>query len=98
MHVTLVQVHVKAEQISAFIAATRANHEASLRETGCLRFDVLQSADDPARFVLYEAYRSAADAAAHKETGHYLRWREQVAPWMAVPRQGLRYTGLFPAS
>jgi autoinducer 2-degrading protein len=98
MHVTLVQVHVKAEHISAFIAATRTNHEVSLREAGCLRFDVLQSADDPACFVFYEAYRSAADAAAHKEMGHYLRWREQVAPWMAAPRRGLRYTGLFPAS
>lgn len=97
MHVTLVEVRVEPKHIDAFIEATRANHEASVGEAGCLRFDVLQSADDAARFVLYEAYRSAADAAAHKETGHYLRWREQVAPWMAVPRQGLRYNGLFPS-
>lgn len=96
MHVSLVQVHVKREHIEDFIDATRANHLASIREPGNLRFDVLQSADDPSRFILYEAYRSAADAARHKETDHYSTWREQVASWMAEPRLGTRYTGLFP--
>ena len=96
MHVTLVYVHVNPRHIDDFIEATRANHEASILESGNLRFDVLHSGDDPARFVLYEAYRSAADAAAHKETAHYLSWREQVANWMAEPRCGINYTGLFP--
>ena len=98
MHVTLVQVQVKPRHIDDFIAATRVNHEASILEAGNLRFDVLQSGDDPSRFVLYEAYRSTADAAAHKHTRHYLNWREQVANWMAEPRQGINYTGLFPAA
>ena len=96
MHVTLVYVHVNPRHIDDFIEATRANHETSIQESGNLRFDVLQSGDDPARFVLYEAYRSAAEAAAHKETAHYLSWREQVANWMAEPRCGINYTGLFP--
>ena len=98
MHVTLVHVHVKARHIEDFIEATRANHEASVLESGNLRFDVLQDGNDPARFVLYEAYRSAADAAAHKETGHYLAWRERVADWMAEPRRGINYRGLLPAA
>src|SRR3569832_714571 len=59
MHVTLVQVRVKPEHVADFIEASRANHQASLREPGNLRFDVLQDASDPARFILYEAYRSA---------------------------------------
>jgi autoinducer 2-degrading protein len=96
MHVTLVYVHVKTGHIDDFIETTRANHEASILESGNLRFDVLQSGDDPGRFVLYEAYRSAADAVAHKETAHYQAWREQVADWMAEPRRGINYTGLFP--
>lgn len=96
MHVTLVQVHVKHEHIDDFLAATRDNHEASIRESGNLRFDVLQSGDDPSRFVLYEAYRSGDDAAAHKQTPHYLTWRQRVADWMAEPRQGIHYTGLLP--
>jgi autoinducer 2-degrading protein len=96
MHVTLVHVTVKPAHIDEFIEASRRNHEASVQEPGNRRFDVLQSSDDPARFVLYEAYASAEDAAAHKQTAHYLAWRETVADWMAQPRQGVAYTGLYP--
>lgn len=97
MHVTIVQVHVKPEHVADFIAATRANHEGSVREPGNLRFDVLQDASDPTRFVLYEAYASAEHAAAHKNTPHYQQWRDTVAAWMASPRTGTVYKGLFPA-
>ena len=97
MHVTLVHVRVRPEDVDAFIAATRINHQASLREPGNRRFDVLQAPDDPARFILYEAYASAADAAAHKETAHYLAWRDAVAGMMAEPRRGEPMNGLLPA-
>ena len=97
MHITLVHVRVKPEAIDAFIAATRANHEASIQEPGNRRFDVLQAPDDPARFILYEAYASADDAAAHKVTAHYLVWRDAVADLMAEPRRGEAMNGLFPA-
>ena len=96
MYVTLVHVVVKPDRISDFIAATRANHEASVLEPGNCRFDVLQLRDDPARFILYEAYNSPDDAAAHKQTSHYLKWRDEVADWMAVPREGVAYQGLYP--
>ena len=96
MQVTLVHVHVKPEHVADFIEATRVNHEASIREAGNRRFDVLQSRDDATRFVLYEAYATAEDAAAHKQTAHYLQWRDSVANWMAEARQGIAYHGLFP--
>jgi autoinducer 2-degrading protein len=96
MHVTLVHVHVLPDHIDDFIRASEANHAASIQEPGNLRFDILQSPDNAARFVLYEAYLSAGDAAAHKETAHYLTWRETVADWMAEPRQGIPFNGLFP--
>lgn len=96
MHVTLVQVHVKPEFVADFIRATAENHRHSVQEAGNRRFDVLQSPEDTGRFVLYEAYASAADAALHKQTAHYLAWREAVAGWMAEPRQAVRYDGLYP--
>lgn len=97
MHVTLVHVQVKPGHITEFIAATQRNHETSSREQGNRRFDVLQAPDDPCRFILYEAYATAADAAAHKQTAHYAAWRDAVAPWMAVPRRGEPMNGLLPA-
>jgi autoinducer 2-degrading protein len=96
MHVTLVHVHVKPQCVQDFIAASRANHAASVLEPGNRRFDVLQDPDDPARFVLYEAYVSGEAAAAHKETTHYAAWRDAVADMMAEPRKGVRMQGLFP--
>ena len=97
MHVTLVHVRVKPESVAAFIAATRANHEASIGEAGNRRFDVLQASDDPTRLILYEAYVSAEAAAAHKQTAHYAAWRDAVAGMMAEPRRGEPMQGLFPA-
>ena len=96
MYVTIVYVSVKPENIAAFKEACRLNHENSIQEPGNLRFDILQSADEPAKFVLYEAYKTKQDAAAHKEAAHYQSWRETVAGWMAEPRQGITYSGLHP--
>ncbi|MBS1227699.1 MAG: Antibiotic biosynthesis monooxygenase [Proteobacteria bacterium] len=97
MHVTLVHIRVKHEDVAAFIAATRANHEGAIGEPGNRRFDVLQSPDDMTRFMLYEAYASAADAKAHKETAHYLAWRAAVDGMMAETRRGEPMNGLFPS-
>ena len=97
MHVTLVHVRVKPQHVDAFIAATRANHLASVNEPGNRRFDVLQAPEDSTRFILYEAYASAADAAAHKETAHYLAWREAVGGMMAAARRGAPMNGRRPA-
>jgi len=97
MYVTIVYVSVKPEHIDAFREACRLNHENSINEPGNMRFDILQSPDEPGSFVLYEAYKTQQDAAAHKETAHYLAWRETVADWMAEPRKGVVYQGLFPA-
>ena len=91
-----VHVQVKPEQIEAFKAATLANARASVREPGIARFDVIQQADDPTRFVLVEVYRTAAAPAAHKETAHYAAWRDAVAPMMAAPRTSVKFANVFP--
>jgi len=96
MHTTLVHVRVDSAHVAEFIAETLANHDGSVTEPGNVRFDVLQSEEDPTRFVLVEVYATAEAAAAHKRTSHYLRWRDAVAPWMILPREGLRYRTLAP--
>jgi len=96
MYVTCVHVFVKPENLKGFVDATVRNHEWSVLEPGNLRFDVLQSAGDPTRFLLYEAYESEEHAAAHKSTDHYREWRDTVADWMAKPREGVPYTGIRP--
>jgi (4S)-4-hydroxy-5-phosphonooxypentane-2,3-dione isomerase len=97
MLVVHVHVHVKPEYVEAFKNATFANAQESVKEPGIARFDCVQQQDDPARFVLVEAYRTPAAPAAHKETRHYQVWRDAVAPMMAEPRASVKYVNLFPA-
>lgn len=92
-----VHVQVKPEHLAAFQAASLANARASVQEPGIARFDVIQQADDPTRFILVEVYRSATAPAAHKETAHYATWRDTVAPMMAAPRTSVKFTNVFPA-
>lgn len=96
MVVTCVHVSVKPEHVEDFINATKLNHENSIQEPENTRFDILQDPQDPTKFILYEAYASEAGAAAHKQTQHYLTWRDTVAPWMAEPRKGVPYTVVAP--
>ena len=96
MLVVHVLVHVKAECVDAFMAVTLLNAKASLEEPGIARFDVLQQADDPTRFVLVEAYKTAAAPAQHKETAHYATWRDAVADMMESPRRSVKFESLYP--
>ena len=97
MYVVCVHVHVKPEHREAFLAASLENARGTVQEPGNLRFDVLQQADDPNRFLLYEVYRDEAGMESHKQTAHYAKWRDTVGPWMAEPRKGVKHVPLFPA-
>ena len=95
MYVAAVTVFVKPHFLPKFIEATLDNARNTRKEPGNVRFDVSQCVDDPCRFLLYEAYRTAEDFGAHQQTPHYLRWKMTVADWMARPREGVKHNGLF---
>jgi autoinducer 2-degrading protein len=96
MLVVHVHVHVRPESVQAFREATIENARNSIQEPGIARFDVVQQTDDPTRFVLVEAYHDEAATKAHKETAHYAKWRDTVAPMMAETRASVKFTNLFP--
>ena len=96
MIVTCVTVYVKKENIEDFIQATIENHKNSLEENGNIRFDVLQCNEDETRFFLYEAYENNEASLLHKQTVHYLKWKELVADWMAKPREGVAHSVIAP--
>jgi quinol monooxygenase YgiN len=96
MLVVHVHVHVRHVDLEAFLAETRRNAAASLEEPGVRRFDVLRDEGDAAHVVLNEVYVDQAAADAHKQTEHYARWRDAVAPMMAQPRRAERFVADFP--
>ncbi|HTS16794.1 MAG TPA: putative quinol monooxygenase [Verrucomicrobiae bacterium] len=95
MLIVHVHVHVKADSIEAFKKISLENARESVNEPGIARFDVIQQTDDPTRFVLVEVYRTADAPAKHKETAHYAKWRDAVAPMMAEPRSSVKYGEVF---
>jgi quinol monooxygenase YgiN len=91
-----VQLRVRPEHVELFKQATFANAEASRREPGIARFDVVQDRADPTRFVLIEVYRSDDAPAAHKQTAHYEKWRVTVEPILAEERTRRMFDVLSP--
>lgn len=101
MYVVCVPIKILPGRGKAFLEAARKNHEGSIQEPGCLRFDVLRLATPPEEggyegFFLYEVYRTPEDFAAHQQTEHYFAFRDTVAPLQAEPRKGVRYVSAYP--
>lgn len=96
MLIVHVHVQVKPECVEEFRSASLENARHSVQEAGIARFDVVEQADDPTRFVLVEVYRTDEAPAKHKETPHYAKWRDAVAGMMAGPRRSVKYRNLFP--
>jgi (4S)-4-hydroxy-5-phosphonooxypentane-2,3-dione isomerase len=96
MIVRLITVRVKQGREPDFERATVRNHEHSVNEPGVLRFDVLQDTSAPGVYYLYEVYRDEAATAAHKETDHYLRWRNDVAELLDGERTAVTCSVVAP--
>ena len=97
MVILIVNLHVKPEHLEAFQKATRENARNSAKEPGVARFDVLQQAEDPTRFVLYEVYRDNEAPARHRETAHYKAWVANVPDMLVEPRTRTFYSNVFPS-
>jgi (4S)-4-hydroxy-5-phosphonooxypentane-2,3-dione isomerase len=96
MFILNVHIHVLPEHLEAFKQATIVNASNSVREPGVVRFDFMQSVDDPTVFGLYEVYRDRDAVAAHKETAHYKEWVDKVEGWLSEPRTRVFYENIFP--
>jgi len=91
-----VSVSTKQGTEGAFIEASVKNAQNSVLEPGIGRFDLLQSMEEPEKFLLLEVYNNPEGPAAHKETEHYAKWRDEVADMMAEPRSAIKYRPIFP--
>jgi (4S)-4-hydroxy-5-phosphonooxypentane-2,3-dione isomerase len=58
MQIVHVHVNVKPEFVEAFKQAAVENARDSVKEPGIARFDVIQQADDPTKFILVEVFKT----------------------------------------
>lgn len=96
MHLRVVSLWVKPDQVEAFVAASLLNVKQMVREPGVLSCALLQQRDSPGQFLVVEAYRSDEDRAAHLQTEWFRIWRAAVAPMLAEPLDSQRYDPIFP--
>ena len=94
MFVMLVKLEIKPTLLDEFKAAILKNAALSIeRDPGCLRFDVLQQADDPTRWVLYEVYDKEQAWVDHRNAAHFLAFME-VGNRAIVTREATKLTGI----
>jgi (4S)-4-hydroxy-5-phosphonooxypentane-2,3-dione isomerase len=74
-------VKVKPEHLQEFVDNVRQHARNSLREEGCLKFDVLQDRADPHTICLYEVFRDEAALDVHKAQDYYQRWMSMSRDW-----------------
>jgi autoinducer 2-degrading protein len=89
MHILAIAVTVKPDKIEDFREVTLANARGSRTEPGVVSFDVLQSKDDPAQFMIWEVYVDAAAHQAHRQTPHYLAWKAATPDWIEPGPRGV---------
>ena len=82
MYVIIAPIQIKEGFIDQFKEEIILDAKGSVNdEPGCLRFDVIQDAEDPNRIWLYEVYVDEDAFQAHTETPHFARWRDATADW-----------------
>jgi len=91
MYIIVVHSHVQAEHVERFRELTIQNAVASRSEEGCVRFDILQQAEDPTQFTFIEIFKSKEDGKGHLETDHFKKWFAEAVPLMAEPRTRVIY-------
>ena len=87
---SIINIKIKPEYTEVFKKASHKNAEATRKEAGCIRFDILQSSNDGSDFVFYEVFDSEAAKEAHKKTAHVSAWKLITAD-MIVAKSSVVY-------
>src|SRR6202008_2044155 len=92
-----VKVRVKPEGRERFLKAIEVDALGSEGdEPGCMRFNVLQDAQDPNVYYFYEVYRDEAALEAHRAAPHYAVWRA-AADTLDGATEATRWQTGFPS-
>jgi autoinducer 2-degrading protein len=93
-----VKVRVKPEERERFLKAIEVDALGSERdEANCMRFNVLQDAEDQNVYYFYEVYRDEAALEAHRAALHYAVWRAAADTLDGAPH-ATRCQTVFPAA
>ena len=96
MQAIWVMIRVKPSERDRFLRAIEVDALGSERdEPGCLRFNVLQDAQDENVYYCYEVFTDEAAMDIHRTTPHFAAWRG-VADALDGPDEVTRCRTVFP--
>eukprot|EP00558_Chaetoceros_sp_UNC1202_P006539 CAMPEP_0197247408 /NCGR_PEP_ID=MMETSP1429-20130617/29175_1 /TAXON_ID=49237 /ORGANISM="Chaetoceros sp., Strain UNC1202" /LENGTH=150 /DNA_ID=CAMNT_0042708313 /DNA_START=21 /DNA_END=473 /DNA_ORIENTATION=+ len=94
----VVDAKIEPARREEFLDLIEKDAVGSRAEAGCLRFDVLESQDEPNRFFFYEVYTDTDAVAFHKEQPHFALWTDFKASGGVVSATSFKCDGLFMSS
>ena len=82
MYIIVAAIQIKEGFKERYINGIIENASSAVKdEPGCLRFDVIQDANDANKIWVYEVYNGEAAFQAHTQAPHFLKFREASADW-----------------
>jgi quinol monooxygenase YgiN len=83
---------VRPEDADAWAEISRSFTEATRAEPGCLWFDWSRSLEDPAGYVLVEAFRDDDAASAHVTSDHFRAAQKELPTHLAETPRIVNFT------
>lgn len=75
-------LHIHPEKRAAFMEDARTVIAHTLKEAGCISYDLTSSITEPNQFVFVERWETRDALAAHFETPHLAEWRRVCAEYL----------------
>ena len=79
----IAELRVKPGTADKAIAAASACVAATVKEEGCISYDMHRSVTDPSRLVLVERWDTPEALKRHMETAHFKAWRAATPDFVA---------------
>jgi autoinducer 2-degrading protein len=81
MYESVLIYRVLPQFIDDYVTNMRICAEASSKEPGCIRYEVMQDVADPSMVCLLQIFKDAEAYQAHQDAPHHVHWVEISAPW-----------------
>lgn len=65
--------YVKGDKVEAFIELAKQMAEATVKEDGCIKYELFQDTEDPKVLTFIEAWEDNAALEKHKAAEHFVR-------------------------
>ena len=76
-------IELKPGSVDAIRAAAAACRGETLKEDGCIAYEMFSSLDNPDKLVVVEKWASREALTAHSKQPHLKAWREASGPFTA---------------